>query len=146
MYRLFWEVLSGAIAPQAMLEEMEIDYEKIPVDMTQGAHLSPDYLNLNPTGQVPALGLPDGSVIGETAAIILTLGERHPESPLVPRADSGDRPSFLFWLLYMATSEYMAFGRSCHPERHTTDQDALDPVRLAALSGNVTVLLLLPAQ
>lgn len=132
MYRLFWEVLSGAMAPQAMFEEMEIDYEKIPIDMTRGTHQSPDYLNLNPTGQVPALGLPDGSVIGETAAIILTLGERHPDSPLVPRADSGDRPSFLFWLLYMATSGYMAFGRSCHPERHTTDQDALDPVRLAA--------------
>ncbi len=132
MYRLFWEVLSGAIAPQAMLEEMEIEYEKIPIDMNRGAHLSPEYLNLNPTGQVPALGLPDGSVIGETTAIILTLGERHPESPLVPRARSGDRPRFLFWLMYMATSGYMAFGRSCHPERHTTDQDALDPVRLAA--------------
>ena len=61
MYRLFWEVISGAIAPQAMLEEMEIDYEKAPVDMTRGAHRSPDYLNLNPTGQVPALGLPDGT-------------------------------------------------------------------------------------
>ena len=132
MYRLFWEELSGAIAPQAMLEEMEIEYEKIPIDMTRGAHLSPDYLSLNPNGQVPALGLPDGSVIGESAAIILTLGERHPKSPLVPRADSSDRPSFLFWLLYMATSGYMAFGRANHPERHTTDRDALDPVRLAA--------------
>jgi len=126
--------MSGAIALQAMLEEMELDYEKVPVDMARGAHLLPDYLDLNPTGQVPALGLPDGSVIGETAAIILTLGERHPNSPLVPcsDSDSDERPNFLFWLIYMATSGYMAFGRSNHPERHTTDQDALDPVRLAA--------------
>jgi glutathione S-transferase len=132
MYKLYWEEMSGAIAPQAMLEEMKIDYEKVPVDMARGAHLSPDYLNLNPTGQVPALGLPDGSVIGETAAIILTLGERHPDSPLVPCSASDERPGFLFWLIHMATSGYMAFGRSNHPERHTTDQDALEPVRLAA--------------
>lgn len=132
MYKLYWEEKSGAIAPQAMLEEMDIDYEKVPIEMARGANLLPDYLGLNPTGQVPSLGLPGGSVIGETAAIILTLGERHPDSPLVPCGGSEERPSFLFWLMYMATSGYMAFGRSCHPERHTTDQQRLDPVRLAA--------------
>ena len=101
-----------------MLEEMEIDYEKIPVDMTRGAHLSPDYLNLNPTGQVPALGLPDGSVIGETAAIILTLGERHPESPLVPRLPDRNKPTYeilsrhpqsMFYLTYSEISGHFVF-------------------------------------
>jgi glutathione S-transferase len=132
MYKLYWEAQSGAIAPQVMLEELDIDYEKVPVDMAHDAHHSPDYLSLNPTGQVPALGLPDGSVIGETAAIILTLGERHRAYSLVPCGLNGERPSFLFWLMYMATSGYMAFGRSNHPERHTTDQGALNPVRQAA--------------
>ena len=132
MYKLYWEILSGAIAPQVMLEEMGLGYEKVPIDMARGEHLSRDYLALNPTGQVPALGLPDGSVIGETAAIVLTLGDRHCGSGLVPDFGSDRRPRFLFWLMYLATSGYMSFGRSNHPERHTTDQTALDPVRLAA--------------
>ena len=132
MYRLFWEMISGAMAPQAMMEEMGIAYEKIAVDMAANEHRTAAYLAENPTGQVPALKLNDGRIMGESAAIVLFLGERHPEGKLVPPPGEPERPAFLFWLLYMATSGYMTFGRSCHPERHTTDQTALDPVRIAA--------------
>jgi glutathione S-transferase len=132
MYTLFWETISGAMAPQAMMEEMGITYEKIAIDMAANDHRTEDYLAQNPTAQVPALKLDDGRVMGESAAIVLFLGEQHPEGKLVPLPGDKERPTFLFWLMYMATSGYMTFGRSCHPERHTTDQDALDPVRLAA--------------
>ena len=132
MYELFWESISGVMAPQAMLEEMGIAYEKISVDMAANEHRTEAYLSQNPTGQVPALKLADGRVMGESAAIVLFIGEQHPEGRLVPLPGDQERSTFLFWLLYMATSGYMTFGRSCHPERHTTDQDALDPVRLAA--------------
>jgi len=132
MYTLFWETISGAMAPQAMMEEMGILYDKIPVDMAADEHRTEGYLTQNPTGQVPALKLDDGRVMGESAAIVLFLGEQHPAGKLVPRPSDEERPVFLFWLMHMATSGYMTFVRSCHPERHTTDQDALDPVRLAA--------------
>ena len=132
MYTLFWEEISGAMAPQAMMEEMGIAYEKVAIDMAANEHRTVAYLTQNPTGQVPALKLGDGRIMGESAAIVLFLGEQHPEGKLVPLPGDQERPTFLFWLLYMATSGYMTFGRSCHPERHTTDQEALDPVRLAA--------------
>jgi glutathione S-transferase len=132
MYTLFWETVSGAMAPQAMMEEMGIPYEKIAVDMAADEHRTEGYLAQNPTGQVPALKFDGGRVMGESAAIVLFLGEQHPEGKLVPLPGDQERPTFLFWLMYMATSGYMTFGRSCHPERHTTDQDSLDPVRLAA--------------
>ena len=132
MYTLFWETISGAMAPQAMMEEMGITYEKIAIDMAANEHRTEAYLTQNPTGQVPALKLGDGRIMGESAAIVLFLGEQHPEGKLVPLPGDQERPAFLFWLMYMATSGYMTFGRSCHPERHTTDPDSLDPVRLAA--------------
>jgi glutathione S-transferase len=132
MYTLFWETISGAMAPQAMMEEMGMTYEKIAIDMAANEHRTEAYLAQNPTGQVPALKLDDGQIMGESAAIVLFLGEQHPEGKLVPLPGDQKRPAFLFWLMYMATSGYMTFGRSCHPERHTTDQDSLDPVRLAA--------------
>lgn len=132
MYTLFWETISGAMAPQAMMEEMGMTYEKIAIDMAANEHRTEAYLAQNPTGQVPALKLDNGQIMGESAAIVLFLGEQHPEGKLVPLPGDKERPTFLFWLMYMATSGYMTFGRSCHPERHTTDQDSLDPVRLAA--------------
>ncbi len=135
MYRLFWEALSGAMLPEVMLEEMSIAYERIPVDMAAGEHRSPQYLAINPAGQVPALALPDGSVIGESAAMALLLGERHPEGGLVPAPGDDDRPEFLRWLLFMATSVYMTFVRVNHPERFTTAANGIEAVRAAAVDA-----------
>lgn len=132
-YMLYWEARSGAIAPEMLLTEMGIDFVKVPVDMAHGEHRTPEYLAVNPTGQVPALRLPDGNIIGESAAIVLAIGEGHPESPFVPSLGDNDRPTFLYWLLYMATSMYMTFVRSNHPERFTTDVNSSDPIREAAL-------------
>jgi glutathione S-transferase len=132
MYTLYWERLSGAIAPQVMLEEIGVDYDKKLVDMAAGEHFGAEYRAINPAAQIPALKLPDGRIMGETAAMAIVLGERHPESRLVPQADDPDRPSFLFWLLYMAVSGYKTFSRAWHPEQFTTDESGNDTVRLAA--------------
>lgn len=123
-YRLFWEAMSGAMALELILEEMQVPYERVAVDMASGEHKSPAYLALNPTGQVPALALPTGEVIGESAAIIIALGERHPETPLFPKADAPDRLPFLRWLIYMAASPYMTFVQFNHPERFLDDEEA----------------------
>lgn len=132
-YALYWEAMSGAIVPQAMLEEMRLAYEKVLVDMASGEHKTEAYLKVNPTGQVPALRLPEGNVIGESAAIALVLGERHPEQNLVPRHDDSDRPAFLRWLLFMATSLYMTYVRFNHPERFTDEPAATASIRSVAL-------------
>lgn len=38
MYTLFWEKLSGAIAPHVVLEELGVPYETYYVDMGAGQH------------------------------------------------------------------------------------------------------------
>ncbi len=130
-YKLFWEAMSGAMAVELVLEEMRLDYQRHPVDMAAGEHKSPEYLAVNPTGQVPALLLPDGQMIGESAAIILTLGDRHPRTGIVPGPDDPERPIFLRWLIYMAASPYMTFVQFNHPERFLADSVTHD-----ALIGN----------
>jgi glutathione S-transferase len=116
-----------------MLEEMGVPYRKVAVDMAGGEHRGAEYLSINPTGQIPALRLPSGVVVGESAAIVCILGDLHPEFGLVPAIADPDRPLFLRWLLFMATSAYTAFIRSNHPERFTLDEAATEPVRQAAL-------------
>lgn len=142
-YTLFWEAMSGAMAIELTLEEMSINYRRRPVDMAAGEHRSPDYLALNPTGQVPALALPDGRVIGESAAIILTLGDRHPQSGFVPGSANLERPAFLRWLIYMAASPYMTFVQFNHPERFLDDpltHDALIENARSRLDGHFGLL------
>ena len=132
MYTLFWEKGSGSIVVQAVLEESGIPYDRKYVDMGAGEHRQSAYLAENPTGLVPALKLPDGRTIGESAAIVLYLGEQGGEGRLVPPPGDAERADFLFWLVHMATTGYKAFGRFAHPERYTLDQNALDVVSGAA--------------
>lgn len=142
-YTLFWEAMSGAMAVELVLEEMGLPYRRRPVDMAAGEHRSPAYRALNPTGQVPALALPDGRVIGESAAIILTLGERHPGTGIVPEPDDPARPVFLRWLVYLAASPYMTFVQFNHPERFHDDpatHDGLIANARARLAGQFDVL------
>ena len=132
MYTLYWEYMAGSIVAQAMLEELGADYRLHYVDMGAGEHKTPSYLSVVPSGRVPAIELPDGPTIGETAAIITILGEQFPKSTLTPEQDESDRASFLFWLNVMATSGYLTVARQGHPERYAFSADAIQQVEQKA--------------
>lgn len=132
MYTLYWERLSGAIAPQVLLEEIGADYRKVHVNMAANEHREPAFRRINPVMRVPALELPDGTVIGETAAITLVLGEQNPMVGLIPMPGEADRAAFLFWLVAMAANGYPIFSRAWHPEQFTIDETPNESVRLRA--------------
>jgi glutathione S-transferase len=132
MYTLYWERMSGAIGPQVLLHEIGADYRKVCVNMAAKEHRGSKYRLINPVARVPALRLPEGEVIGETAAITLVLGERHAAAGLVPEFNDPERPSFIFWLMVMATSGYPAFSRAWHPEQFTQNDSANETVRQTA--------------
>ena len=132
MYTLHWEYMAGSIVAQAMLEELGADYQLHHVDMEADEHKQPEYLSMNPAGRVPALGLPDGKTIGETAAIVTVLGEQFPQSSLTPQPGDPDRADFLFWLSVMATSGYLTVARKGHPERYVADAEAIQQVEAKA--------------
>jgi glutathione S-transferase len=68
------------------LEECGVDYADIALDLWRGKHRTPEYLALNPKGNVPALVI-DGKLLTENAAILLYLHMREPESGLLPCSD-----------------------------------------------------------
>jgi len=70
-------------AVRMFLNEKGIDIEKVPVDLLGAENRQQPYLAKNPGGQLPALELDDGRVLGETVAIMEYLDERHPAKPLV---------------------------------------------------------------
>jgi glutathione S-transferase len=66
------------------------------------------YLSINPKGVVPALELDDGTVLTEGSAILQYIGDRAPQSGLVPPAGTIDRYRLQEWLNYIATELHKA--------------------------------------
>lgn len=132
MYTLYWEHMAGSIVAQAALEMVGAEYRMQYVDMGANAHLSRDFLAINPAARIPALTMPDGETIGETLTILVQLGERHPDTGLTPLPGDADRGAFLFWLSVMATSGYTISSRAGHPERFAESADAIAQVKRQA--------------
>ena len=61
---------------------------------------SPEHLARQPLGRVPALELDDGTVMFESAAILLQLGDLYPDSGLLPAPATSDRALVYQWLLF----------------------------------------------
>lgn len=59
-----------------------------------------DYLTINPTGQVPALRLDNGTVITENPAILYYLADRYPNANLGSQSDD-ERYELLRWLSFV---------------------------------------------
>lgn len=121
MYKLFWSKSAGSMAPEVLFEEVGAEYEKVLVDLEKEANRSAEFLAVNPMGQIPALVLPDGTLMTESAAMVLHLCDRHPEAKLAPPAGSPESARFQRWLLYMAASLYNADLRLYYADRMTTD-------------------------
>jgi maleylacetoacetate isomerase len=64
----------------------KLPYESIIKDLRTGEHRQAEYLSVNLQGFVPALGLDDGAVLGQSMAIMEYLDEMHPDPPLLPTA------------------------------------------------------------
>ncbi|MCH7881419.1 MAG: glutathione S-transferase N-terminal domain-containing protein [Proteobacteria bacterium] len=132
MYKLYWAAETGALAPQIILEEVGADYERVVIDMEKGEEMQAGYLAINPRGQIPALTLPDGSVVTESAAIVLHLADTYPDVGLLPPAGSAERAQVYRWLFYAVANIYESVERLYYSDRYTTDARSAESVEQAA--------------
>ena len=132
MYTLYWRPDTGAFAPQAILEEVGAKYELHRIDTKTGEHRTPEYLAVNPRGQVPALRLPDGTVISESAAMVLHIADAHPAAGLLPPPGDSARAQAYRWLFFCVANIYEADLRFFYADRYTDDTAGADAVRGAA--------------
>jgi glutathione S-transferase len=81
MLKLYGGVRSRASIVRWYLEELDIPYEFVALDMAAGEHRQTAYLEINPVGKVPAIV--DGEFkLWESGAILLYLAEKYGESAL----------------------------------------------------------------
>jgi glutathione S-transferase len=130
MYKLYSRPMSGGFVVEAALTIAGAPFELIHVERKAPPA---GFSDLSPFGKVPALGLPDGSTMTESAAICLLLAERFPDAGLGPAPGLPERPAFLRWMLFLATMLYPTLMQFYFAKRSTAELGGVDAVKQAAI-------------
>ena len=79
------------------MAEKGIDIPKVEVDLLAGENRKEPYLKVNPSGQMPALELDDGTVIAEITAICEYLDEIKKDTPSLIGDTPAERANTRMW-------------------------------------------------
>lgn len=131
-YRIFGDKGSGAFSAEAVLAEAGAPYEFHFVSLEKLEQRKPEFLAINPSGKIPALRLPEGVVITESAAILLTIADHFPNARLLPPQAGSERAQAYRWLAFMASEIYPMVEVSDYPERFAAAGESAEALRASA--------------
>jgi len=114
MYTLYYSPGTASLAVHQALIEIGAPHELRRVDLEAGEQKSEAYLKLNPAGTVPTM-IVDGRPIGECAALLMLLAERHPEARMGPAPGTPERPLFVQWMMHFANTLQPAYRQWFYP-------------------------------
>jgi glutathione S-transferase len=90
--KLFYSPGACSLSPHIVAREAGLDVQLEKVDTKSHTYNGgSDFYKVNPKGYVPALEIEAGQILTEGPAIVQYLGDRKPESGIVPPAGSVDR-------------------------------------------------------
>lgn len=125
--KLFFAPGACSFVPHAMLELAEVAFEPQMVKLHKGEQRSPDYLALNPRGQVPVL-VDGDEVVTQIVAILLYLDEKLPMAGILPPAGL-ERARALQVLTWMNNTVHPTFTHVFMPHKFTDDEAAQKAIR-----------------
>ena len=108
----------GSVLAEAALILAGVSYTREEVDYE---HPTPEFLALNPLGQVPTIVMDDGSIMTETAAFAIWLDGEHPRAHLLPPIGNPLRAQALRWLIYLVAAVYPTFTYGDQPSKWVGD-------------------------
>ncbi len=121
-YRLYARPGAGSLAPQMLLEEIGAAYELLWVSKAPAEIEA--FRRISPAAKIPVLVLPDGTVVSESAAILIHLTNAHPAAALAPVAGSSAHAHFLQWMVFLSANAYEAALRFFYPDRYSAAGEA----------------------
>jgi GST-like protein len=132
-YVVYGQKGTGSVPVEAALLLLGEPYEVVEratwEDQGAGGLTAAEMAQVNPMRQVPALVLPNGELMTESAAILIHLADSHPPARLAPTLGDPRRPAFLRWMAYVSAQIYaLVWARD-------------DPGRLAAEEAHKAVIL-----
>jgi glutathione S-transferase len=106
---------SSSMAAHVALHEVGAEFETRPVSLARRETRTPDFLALNPAGQVPLLVTPEGALT-EVAAILFWLARRHPAAGLLPEGAMAEARA-ISWMSFLAATVHPARRQGLEPAR-----------------------------
>ena len=132
--RLYYASGACSFVPHAALETIAAAtgerFEYVPVRLHKGEQRTPEYLALNPNGQVPLL-MVDERPLPQIVAICDYLANRYPQVGLLP-ADPWLRAQQLSMLAWFNNSVHTTFTHFFMPAKFTADEAAQASIRSTA--------------
>jgi len=121
-YKLYGRQGSGSFAVQVALEEIGAPYSQMWISKDEADVAK--FRVVNPTGKVPALALPDGTLMIESAAMLIHLTLAHPGAGLAPPPGTSEHAVFLQWMTFLSANVYEAVLRAYYATRYSARGDA----------------------
>jgi len=112
----------GSAAVEAALAIAGVEARLVDAASWQESPGLDELKRINPLAQIPTLVLDDGSVLSESAAILIHIGLVHPESGLLA-SDPRERAQQIRGLVYIAANCYAGIGILDYPDRWYPDPD-----------------------
>ena len=129
---------SGSVAVEAALTLIGAPYRVIEAapwgDAAQQALIAAK----NPLGQTPAMELPSGELMTESAAMLVWLADAYPQAGLAPAVDAPERPAFLRWMSFVSAAIYALYAVRDDPSRWVADKVAQDHLARRCLARIAT--------
>ena len=122
MLTLYGAQGSGSAAVEVALGIAGVEFGRVEAASWQPGPGLDELKRVNPLAQIPTLVLEDGSVLTESAAILLHLGLVHPQSGLLAD-DPSRRAQQIRGLVYIAANCYAGIGILDYPDRWYPEPD-----------------------
>ena len=129
---LYGDSISGnCLKTKWTADYLDVDHDWVEISVVEGGTRSDAFMQMNPSGQVPVMRLPDGRILPQSNAIMLYLAETQRGQDLIP-VDPFERAKMMSWLFWEQYSHepYIAVRRFRKKFMNMTDDD-LDPQLLA---------------
>lgn len=113
---------SGSVAVEAAMTLMGVPYALVDLAMDSADQFLAEAAKFNPMQQVPALILPSGELMTESAAMLVWLADT--QGRMAPRPGDPRRAQFLRWMVYIPAAIYSMYWVRDVPSRLAADKDA----------------------
>ena len=126
MYTLYYMPGACSLAIHVILKELGQEVKLENVRVPEGQPRNPEFLKINPRGQVPVLVEEDGNPIREGGAIITYLLDKY-NNPLMPKSGKASAKA-LEWLMFANATMHPTYGRIFFAMRNIADQNAKNQI------------------
>src|SRR4051794_38561946 len=114
--KLYYSPGACSLAPHIVAREAGLPVQLDKVDLsTRTTASGSSFIEINPNGYVPALGLASGEVMTEVSALVQYLADQAPDSGLMPAAGTPERYRMLELIGFISTEIHKGFGPLWNP-------------------------------